>query len=455
MFETIISTNIQIWQWGLLIAISILLFVVSPIAQSSNDFFKGTKNQKEPNVVLLTSSLVISWLFAKSITNAADLGFSFGMLGGLAYAAYYVSFIVAGFIIYQLRVSGGYSSIHQFLLTKYGKTATGLFSLLIVFRLFNEVWSNSMVIGSYFGAAGSATYYGAIGVFTALTLAYTIKGGMRSSLLTDLIQMGLFVVLLTLILGFILPATPSGMVGLITEGSWTIDQGGNLLLVALLQSISYPFHDPVMTDRGFITKPKATLKAFIWAAFIGALAIMLFSWVGVFGRISGSISPVVPEVARLFGVPMLLMVNLIMVTSAASTIDSTLTSATKLFHSDVLQQRQPKVSAGRLTMVAVTILGTIPIFFNPAILSATTISGTMVLGLAPVFLLWKLPAPRASYFLSVIAGLLAGLWLIFVPISDSYLISFGKYADLLTVNIIGTVLAFLGFLIPYWIKKKA
>ena len=454
MTENNLGFDIQIWQWALLIAISVLLFIVSPWARTSTDFFKGTKNKQQPDVSLLTASLVISWLFAKSITNAADLGFSFGMLGGVAYAAYYLSFLVAGVVIYQLRVKGGYSSIHQFLLTKYGQVATGLFSLLIVFRLFNEVWSNSMVIGSYFGAAGSSAYYWAIGVFTALTLAYTIKGGMRSSLLTDLIQMGLFVVLLTLILGFILPATPSGAAGLIKEGSWTLDQGGNLLLVAILQSISYPFHDPVMTDRGFISPPKHTLTSFIWAAIIGGFAIILFSWVGIFGRITDSVSPVVPAVARLFGAPMLLLINLIMVTSAASTIDSTLTSATKLIHADVLQQAEPKVSTGRLTMLIVTILGTIPMFFNPAILSATTISGTMVLGLAPVFLFWKLQAPKISYFLSIIAGLLAGLWLIFVPISDSYLISFGKYADLLTVNIIGSLLAFTGFLIPYWLKKK-
>ncbi|MEZ4932144.1 MAG: hypothetical protein R2788_08510 [Saprospiraceae bacterium] len=42
--------------------------------------------------------------------------------------------------------------------------------------MFNEVWSNTMVIGSYFGEQGSSGYYSSILVFTALTLLYTLKG---------------------------------------------------------------------------------------------------------------------------------------------------------------------------------------------------------------------------------------------------------------------------------------
>lgn len=79
--------------------------------------------------------------------------------------------------------------------------AVAIFSILIAFRLFNEVWSNTMVIGSYFGEKGSGPYYTAVLVFTALTLAYTLKGGMRSALMTDMVQMGLFSLLLVIILG--------------------------------------------------------------------------------------------------------------------------------------------------------------------------------------------------------------------------------------------------------------
>jgi hypothetical protein len=86
-------------QWILVIASSLILFFVSPYAKTVNDFFKGSKLEKEPGFILLTSSLVISWLFAKSITNSANLGLSYGIVGGVAYAGYYLSFLVAGITI--------------------------------------------------------------------------------------------------------------------------------------------------------------------------------------------------------------------------------------------------------------------------------------------------------------------------------------------------------------------
>ena len=139
-------------QWILLIGFGLLFFIIAPNSRTIGSFFSAKdKDGKEPNFLMLTSSLVISWIFAKSITNAANLGMAFGIVGGVAYGVYYFSFIVAGIIIYQLRTKGGFKSIHQFIESRYGRGAIIIFSLLIAFRLFNEVWSNTMVIGSYFG----------------------------------------------------------------------------------------------------------------------------------------------------------------------------------------------------------------------------------------------------------------------------------------------------------------
>ena len=243
-------------QWVLVIGSSLLLFAVAPTARTAAQFFGGRRQDRAPSTVALISSLVISWLFAKSITNAANLGLAFGLVGGVAYAAYYLSFAVAGWVIYRMRKVGGYSSIHDFLSRKFGRGAMLLFTLLICFRLFNEVWSNTMVIGSYFGGVGEWPYYLSVLVFTVLTLAYSLKGGMSSSILTDIIQMVLFAVLLTVILSALLPRAEASTGAMLSSGEWTMAAGGNLLVVALLQSFSYPFHDPVLTDRGFLSSPR-------------------------------------------------------------------------------------------------------------------------------------------------------------------------------------------------------
>lgn len=441
-------SNILLYQWLIVILASLILFLISPLSRTTKEFFQATVDDKQPNFWILTSSLVISWIFAKSITNAANLGLSFGMVGGVAYAAYYLSFLVAGVVIYQMRTKGNFSSIHQFLTSRYGKGAVLFFSLLIGIRLFNEVWSNTMVIGSYFGETGTGQYFAAILVFTALTLAYSLKGGLRSSLLTDLIQMVLFGVLLFIILGILIPREGGEIGKFISSGGWTMATGLNLLFVAVLQSFSYPFHDPVLTDRGFIAPPKVTLKSYLWATVIGSICILLFSFVGIYGSFHNMEGQAAVKVSQTLGVGMMLMMNFIMVTSAASTLDSAFASFAKLSVVDLGKKENITVSKGRWAMVILTIVGTIPIFLGAEILSATTISGTMVLGLAPVFLFWNKPFPKLSFHLAVGAGVVFGIVLAAGWWPANWIFFDGKYGDLLSVNIVGTVVCFGLFLLP-------
>ena len=134
--------SINALQWIILIAFGVVFFFVAPLAKNTAQFFKAkSKEGKEPGIFLLTSSLVIAWIFAKSIANAANLGLAYGFIGGLAYACYYLSFLVGGVVIYYMRKKGHFESIHHFLRSKYGSAAVKVFSIVIGFRLFNEVWS--------------------------------------------------------------------------------------------------------------------------------------------------------------------------------------------------------------------------------------------------------------------------------------------------------------------------
>ncbi|WP_339626242.1 sodium:solute symporter [uncultured Maribacter sp.] len=445
-------TEVKIWQWSLIIASSLVLFLLSPWAKDTNQFFKAVQKKKAPNTFMLMGSLIISWIFAKSITNAANLGLDFGIVGGVAYAGYYLSFAVAGFVIYRMRLHGKYTSIHHFLSSKFGQSAVTIFSILIAIRLFNEVWSNTMVIGTYFGSTGTSSYYWSILVFTGLTLAYVLKGGMSSSIFTDVVQMGLFSILLAVILFTIFGNTTSTTVTEVANsGIWSFETGLNLLFAALLQSFSYPFHDPVLTDRGFISSPKITLKSFLWASILGAICIILFSSIGVYAQSQGMQGQAAVEVGKAFGVLILLVINFIMITSAASTLDSTFSSFSKLVAIDLKFGNSLKF--GRWSMVVVAILGTIPVFLNAEILSATTSSGTMVIGLTPVFLFWRGKAPKISFHLSVFSGLFFGFLLIFNWFPQALIFTSGKYADLLWINFWGIICCLLVYIIPTWIKK--
>ena len=53
--------------------------------------------------------------FARSLMNAAILGYYYGIADTVAYAAYYLSFFTGAVIIDQVRFRHGFSSIQSFL----------------------------------------------------------------------------------------------------------------------------------------------------------------------------------------------------------------------------------------------------------------------------------------------------------------------------------------------------
>ena len=433
--------------WGILIGFGATMWWISPRLDARNrtgEFFRGEAGDGgEIGAVLLTSSLLISWIFAKSIQNAADLGNAFGAPGGLAYAAYWLSFLVAGFTILRLRRQG-YRSIHEFIRERHGEAATWVFSVILVFRLWNEIWSNTMVVGTFFGESGTVPFLTACWAVTAIVLAYSMKSGLRSSILTDAVQMLLAAVLLVVILGYVWPRTSPGV--LLSTGSWTLAGGVDLILVALIQVWSYPFHDPVMTDRGFLTREPTMIRSFVLAGVLGVAFVFLFSMVGIHNGVAGIGGNSTIGTAATFGVPMLVVMNVVLLTSAASTLDSTFASTGKLIALEVLGERSDPVGVARVAMVVLAVLGGWMVHAGPAILSATTVSGTMVVGLTPVFLLsrWSKAGP-AAFHASVALGVVAGVALALGQVP--YRVGDGKYGALLWVNAVAVALCFVAFVV--------
>ncbi|TAK41512.1 MAG: hypothetical protein EPO27_19090 [Betaproteobacteria bacterium] len=261
-------------------------------------------------------------------------------------------------------------------------------------------------------------------------------------------------------LAFVLPAhSPARLLG---EGTFALNSGVDLLLVALLQVLSYPFHDPVLTDRGFITREKTMLRAFIVAGILGFLAILAFSLVGVHARLEGiKVTSNVPaDVARGLGFAGFFAMMVVMVTSAGSTLDSTFTSLSKLAARELplLAGRLPSPKAmtiGSLTMVVFALLGNLPMIAGTDILKATTISGTMVIGLAPIFLFsrWIGHSPL-SFHLAFWTGITLGVLQAINLIPAGWAIGTGKYAILLGTNLYGLVLCTAGFFLPLALARR-
>lgn len=447
--------------WGFLVVYSVIMYIMSPKTRSIKSFFKGADDKGNPvSPTLLIVSIFISWIFAKSVTNAANLGAEFGIVGGLAYATYWLCIPVAGFAIYRLRVRYGATGLIQFLNSNYGRLATFAFSIAILIRLFNEVWSNTSVVGGYYGESGSPAFITAALLFTLATLIYSLKGGLRGSIVTDIVQTGVFVMGLVWVLFFILPK--HDVSEFISSSNWKLDTGVDLLLVTCLQILSYPFHDPVLTDRGFICEEKTMLKAFIVSGLLGFVTILLFSFIGIHAQLIGMVNDgnIPATLAKSMGVGAMFLMSIVMMSAAGSTLDSTFSSLSKLIGYDLVLIIDKKlisksVNIGIASMITFALIGNLPMVFGTDILKATTISGTMVMGLAPIFLLHGKVKPNAlSFHLAFWTGIFFGFLETLKLVPSWMEIGSGKYATLLGVNFYGLILCVILFIVGAKISDK-
>lgn len=442
--------------WGFLIVYGIAMFIISPKTVTVGGFFRGENRQgKDANPWMIMASVFIAWIFAKSVTNAANMGADFGIVGGIGYAVYWLCIPLTGWALYRLRRKFGAKGMVSFLTDHYGVAAAFCFSAAILIRLFNEVWSNTSVIGAYYGESGSAPFIIAALLMTFITIAYCCKGGMRGSLVTDVVQAILFGVLLIGVLIIIVPK--HGVDSYAASGVWSLEGGVDFIIGAGLQCLSYGFHDAVLTDRGFLCDAKKMLKAFVVAGLLGFVAIVLFSLVGVDLFLdgtarSGSDAPVI--VARSLGIVAFFFVAVIMISTAGSTLDSTFTSLGKLCSRDlpgILGVKPENVRMiGIAVMIIFGIVGNLPMIMGASIITATTISGTMIMGLGPIFLMHGVVKPtNTGFMLAFWIGMILGIWDVVDPSSLSFLnIGEGKYANFLGVNLWGAIACWIAYIVP-------
>jgi hypothetical protein len=182
----------------------------------------------------------------------------------------------------------------------------------------------------------------------------------------------------------------------------------------------------------------------------------MFSLVGVHAKLEGlpAGENMPGEVARAFGALPYLLMTLVMILAAGSTLDSTFAAVAKSVGIELpalLGRTAGKraVTTGMWTMIAFAVFGNVPMIAGTDILQATTISGTMVMGLAPVFLFAGLTRHSPwSFHLAFWPGVALGIALTVGAIPPSWAIGTGKYGLLLGTNFYGLIICSAGFLLP-------
>ncbi|MGY3439576.1 MULTISPECIES: sodium:proline symporter [unclassified Marinovum] len=397
--------------FGLIVLASL---AVAPRRASIEGFFGGQSvNGTAPGLWVLVLSQVTTWIFARSLMNAAILGYFYGIWGTLAYTAYYGSFLTGGLIVGRLRRAGA-TSVQGWLSENFGATGAACYNLVIALRLLSEVFANLLVVGLIFAALLPETGFAREGAMIAVALiglAYSAWGGLSAALRTDVLQMAVFLVVFGLAVVALVTAPGFDLGAVLTApGTAGAYNGQVLLLVAFLQVFSYPAHDPVMMDRGFIADPATTRRAFLHAFWISAICIVLFGFFGIQaaligaeyeGELIGTWATMLP--GWVFGA---LMISLLI--SALSTLDSALSSAARLAVEE-LRLAPRTIAGGRAAMVAFMAMGGALTFWgNQSLFDAVAVSGTASMFLTPVLvvgLLTKREIALWAYLVSFVAAM--------------------------------------------------
>lgn len=382
---------------AIIIVIGFALIVLASLAAaprraSVEGFFSGaTQSGQVPGLWVLVLSQVTTWIFARSLMNAAILGYFYGIWGVLAYAAYYGSFLTGGFVVDRLRAQGA-GSVQDWLRVRFGGAGVTCYNLVIALRLLSEVFANLLVVGLIFAAAlpeiGMARE-ASIVIVAALGLGYSAWGGLSAALRTDVVQMVVFLVVFAVALLALVTAPGFDLAAVLTaqgaSGSWN---GKVLLLVAALQVFSYPVHDPVMMDRGFLADRRTTRASFLHAFWISTLCILGFGFFGIEAGLRGAAyeGELLGTWAVMFPPWVYVALLLSLLVSALSTLDSALASAARLMV-DELGAVPRTLVGGRMAMAGfMTLGGGLTLWGNQSLFDAVAVSGTASLFLTPVLI---------------------------------------------------------------------
>jgi len=438
---------------GIFAVIVLASLWVTPRRVSVDSFFNGqAETGALPGQWTLVLSQVTTWIFARSLMNVAILGYYYGSAGVLAYTAYYGSFLTGGFVVARLRAKGA-RSVQDWLGGQFGMVGQGCYNLVIALRLLSEIFANLIVVGLIFAAIlpeFAQFENGFVLLVGLLALAYSAWGGLSAALRTDVVQMLFFLVVFGAAFVALVTSPSFDFAAVVTAtGVSGPYNGWVLLLVAFLQVFSYPVHDPVMMDRGFVSDEKTTRNSFLHAFWISTLCIMAFGFFGIQAGLDGAAyeGELIGTWAHILPgwVFTALMVSLLV--SALSTLDSALSSAARLAVEE-LHLAARSLMGGRLAMIVFAAIGAaLTLWGNQSLFDAVAISGTASMFLTPVLMVGLVGSRQIAlwaYLASFSAAILGALayFLRENGIVSSVLYDGHKYEQLLQICITVLLIGF-------------
>lgn len=201
---------------GLVLYFAILLLVVLKEKKNSDveDYFFAGRSLP---FWALSITFIASWWGGGSALSTADLAFADGMGAFWYYGVpVLVATLLMGLGARAIR-SVGYLTQGAMMEARYSRPVARLLALMILFFMLFSAASQMVAVGDFFGTFLGMGYEGGVLARTLIVLVYSMFGGFRGVVLTDIIQFVLL--LLSALAVFVVAMQECGGLGPIAEAA--------------------------------------------------------------------------------------------------------------------------------------------------------------------------------------------------------------------------------------------
>ncbi len=372
-------------------------------------------------------SIAISWVWAPAIFIAGLQAYTKGLPGAFWFIVPNVlCFFLFAYVATALRKKfpNGFT-LPEFVHDRYKSKKTHVAFLIIFFGYqLGAIVINSVAGGVLLNLLTGMDFAIATIGISATALIYSVIGGMRASVMTDVVQM---IIVLGLAL-FMVPWVITQAGGLMAvQGGFGGVSGtfGNILdpkvawafgIPMTISLLAGPIGDQQFFQRAFSVKPRAIKKTFMFGGIIFGLVPIILCLLGfvaanpAFGIEVPDPQMVAPMVIRHF-LPnwALLLFTLMAFAGLCSTIDSGYCAISSFAVADLTKKsesEQKKIFRARMVMITLGIVGTLIALMQPKLLWGFFIYGALVaVGFFPtLFAIFSKRYTANAAFWSIILG---------------------------------------------------
>lgn len=344
-------------------------------------------------------SIAISWVWAPAIFIASLQAYTQGLAGAFWFIVPNIlCFFLFAQVAQRLRAQMPQGiTLPQYIKQKFGSTRLhAAFLVIFLGYQLGAIIINGVAGGTLISLLTGIDFQWAVGILSLTALVYSLAGGMRASVLTDVVQMFMVLGLALFIVPWVI--IQAGGISSISGGLGGVEGVGASILnpqiawvfgiPMTISLLAGPLGDQQFFQRAFAVQQDKIIQTFNWGGLIFGLVPILLCTLGFIAAnptfsIEVSDPQMVAPMVIAYFVPewVLGLFTLMAFAGLCSTIDSAYMAISSfavadLYHTENTQST--KIKKARWVMVFFGIIGTVFALMQPEMLWIFLIYGTIV-----------------------------------------------------------------------------